>query len=294
MGPGVNNLSRVLKFGNTFKSGEPTWTMATNKMEQAVSDALTYFAVIANETKDPKRSEFARKAGDWVIEASEKLSSYVNTEKHAQCNRERYELAKAAIHSKNPSPGLFSRRHSVEYDKLLENIKEELNEPAKLAADVNSLYEKQDDLMMELAGIELISDEAGEAIGDQQHVMQVLRHISTVNYTLINGAQLAFVNEVSRHTMEGYADEAFAKSAMDYANRFNEASMASVAAFSATTEVLASGKRVTKKEFLDIREKYGSELRDKIGSVVSQIETLMKNPSMVPGEQPEYEGNMFG
>lgn len=265
-----------------------------NQMEHAVSDALTYFAVIANNgTAPPKRSEFARKAGDWVIEASEKLSGYVSAEKRDQRNRERYELAKAAVHSKKPSPGFFSRGHSVEYDKLLENIKEELNEPAKLAADVNSLYKKEDVLMMELAEMELISDEAGGAIGDPQHVMQVLRRIGTVNYTLMNGAQLAFVNEVSRHTMNGYADETFAKSVTDSAKKFNEASMASMTAFTATAEVLAGGKKVTKREFLELREKYGGELSAKISSVVDQMETLM-NKSSMPGGQSEYEGNMFG
>lgn len=275
--------------------------MATNnidQMEQAVSDALTYFAVIANNGNGNvpvERSEFARHAGDWVIEASEKLSSYVNTEKHARRNRERYELAKAAVHSKRSQSGFFSRRHSVEYDKLLENIKEELNEPAKLTADVKSLYEKQDDLMMELAEMELISDDkAGEEIDNKTHVAQSLRHISTVNYTLMNGAQMAFVKGVSRQMANGYADATFAKSVQDYGKQLNEATMAGMAAFTATAEVLANGKKVTKKEFLDIREKYSQEFNAKISSVVNQIEASIKNANMVDVEKQGYDGPMFG
>lgn len=276
--------------------------MATNnidQIEQAVSDALTYFAVIANNGKgnapSERSSEFARRAGDWVIEASEKLSGYVNTEKHARRNRERYELARAAVHSKRPSPGLFSRRHSVEYDKLLENIKEELNEPAKLTADVKSLYEKQDDLMMELAEMELISDNetGGEEIGNKTHVAQTIRHISTVNYTLMNGAQMAFVKGVSRQIANGYSDAAFITSVQSYGNELNKATMASMAAFTATAEVLANGKKVTKQEFLDIREKYSREFNAKISSVVNQIEASIKNANL-PEKQSEYEGNMFG
>lgn len=263
-------------------------------VDLSVSDALTYFARIANdETAPQERREFAGKAGDWVIEASEKLGGYVNKEARARRNRERYALAKGAVHSKSPSPVFLIKRHSVEYDKLLESVKEEMNETAKLAAEVKSLYDKEDGLMMELAGIEFISDEAGGAIGDRHHVAQVLRHIGTINYALMNGAQIAFGADVSRHMANGYAEAAFVNSAKDYATMLNEATMASAATFAATAEVLAGGKRVTKKEFSELREKYGRDLSAKIGSVVSQMEeALMKNAS-TPEEQSEYKGPMF-
>ncbi len=262
-------------------------------VDLSVSDALTYFARIANNWTAPhERREFAGKAGDWVIDASEKLGGYVNKEARARRNRERSELAKDAVRSKRPSLAVFTGRHGVEYGRLLESIKEEMNETAKLAADVKSLYDKEDGLMMELAGIELISDKAGEEIGDKIHVVQTLRHIGTINYALMNGAQMAFGTEVSRHIANGYAEAAFVNSAKDYATMLNEATMANAATFAATTEVLAGGKRVTKKEFLDLREKYSRDLSAKIGSVINQMETLMKNASM-PGKQSEYEGDMF-
>lgn len=277
--------------------------MAGNRMKQAASEILTYFAVVANTEPSKERRAFARNAGSAIADAVGALGANKIILKNANVDETtleaKYDLAKEALHSQNGLNDLI--REAVKFGesdyrggwkKLKETLKEQMDETLKLAGDVDSFYSKQNELVLELAEKEMVGN-PGEKM-DRTYVGLALNYLGAANIAVAGPAQMLFGNELSKFSYTyALTEPSFSKKVEGAITGLNTRNMEYGARFGAATDVLAEGKKVTKDEFADRVDEYKQKLGTRMDSARKQMETALKNPQSVFGGQT-YEGSMFG
>lgn len=279
--------------------------MAGNRMKQAASAILTYFAVTANTEPSKERRAFARNAGSAIADAVGALGANKIILKNANVDETttleaRYDLAKEALHSSQSglrdlikgATKFGESDYRGGWTKLKETLKEQMDETLKLAGDVDSFYSKQNGLILELAEKEMVGN-PGEKM-DRTYVGLALNYLGAANIAVAAPAQMLFGNELSKFSYTyALTEPSFSKKVEGAITGLNTRNMEYGARFGAATDVLAEGKKVTKDEFADRVDEYKQKLGTKMDSARKQMETALKNPQSVFGGQT-YEGSMFG
>ncbi len=271
--------------------------MANNPMKQAASGALSYFAVVANTEQSVARREFSRKAGNWIADAVEKIGGNKivtdNTDATVRKNvlESQYELANKALQDQTLLAEIDYRGG---WNKLKETLKGQMDETSRLAGDLDSVYSKQNDLLLELAENELIGPARGEVEEiDKKYVGLALSYIGTANAKVAQPAQIVWGNEISGHgPVYDRMEPDFTKAAGAHVKKLNDVLMKNAAIYSAITDMLVAGKKVTKEEFMNKLNEHESDMSAKISSAIKQMEESLKNPQ-VAAAMPEYKGQEF-
>ncbi len=227
--------------------------MATNRIKQAASDVLSYFAVVANTEQSKERKEFSRKAGTWITDAVEKLSNnkivakiIIGAQEHENSLEVQYDLAREALHYPRNSlkdtireaTKLSGSDYRGGWRKLNEMLTEGVDETLKLASDIDSIYSKQNGLILELAEKELVGNTKEEI--DNAYVQVTMGGLSAANMAVGGQAQMVLGNEISEfgHMYER-VDPSFSRAVEISRNRLDDYNVEYGALFGAVAEVLA-------------------------------------------------------
>lgn len=279
--------------------------MATsNQMKQASSDALSYFAVVANTEQSGTRRSFAKKAGDWIAEAVEKLGSNgialknTDAQERGKVLESQYELASEAIHTRDTITDIIrdatkigKRDYHGGWNGLKETLKGRMDETLKLARDLDSLYSGENSLLLELAEREIIGDDGGEI--DKNYVGMAVNCLNAAYMGVLKPAYQAWGVELTRsgNTFE-VLKSGFAEEMKGYVDETNKLGMIGSALVLASADAIVGGKKITKEEFMDKFEKYRSDMNSQISSAMKQMQDAVKNPQLVSGA--DYKGQEFG
>lgn len=283
--------------------------MTTNRIKQAASDVLSYFAVVANTEQSKERKEFSRKAGTWITDAVEKLSNnkivaknIMDTQEHENSLEAQYDLAREALHySQNSLRDAIKEATKISgsdyrggWNKLNKMLAGGVDETLKLASDIDSIYSKQNGLILELAEKELVGNTEEEI--DNAYVQVTMGGLGAANMAIGGQAQMVLGNEISEFgPMYERVDPSFSRQVEISKNKLDDYNVEYGALFGAVMEFCGKGKKVTMNEFTDKVNEYKQKLGTAMESIKQQREAaVLNNPQAMFNNKSDKGMSMFG